>query len=159
MEDRLTAAAAVEKVLPRVSAALTYQLERRGVAGFPGLAHWRLDGTLLADCRLFTFAATFLIVGDSGSRPISLACSAGSDAIALAFNCDLREGRFIEPRLGFRFALVPAVSVMAGHRFSNDEISFGIESESTGIILVMSWSHHPAIGQTISLGMGWLWLR
>jgi hypothetical protein len=159
LEDRLTAAAAVEKILPRVSAALEYQLERRGVAGFPKLALWRLDGTLLAACSLFEIAASCLIAGDTGYNPISFGCSAGGDAIALVFNCDIFEARLIEPRLGFRFAWIPALCFMSGYRFSNDEITFGIESESSGIMFVMSWSHHPAIGQTISLGMGWLWLR
>ena len=159
ISDRVVAGAGVESILPRMSVALESVFRRDGVGGFPKLSRWRIDGTVLIGGRSFMIAVSCPITGDRGGRIVSLGCSAGSKIVTLTFNIDLIEDRWLDPRSGFRVMFCPSASFMAGYRFETDEISFGLESRCARIMIVLSWSHHPVMGQTISLGVGRLWLR
>jgi hypothetical protein len=157
--DRFAVSAGIERLLPRMSVVLESKFRREGVTGFPKLSWWRLDGTVLLDCHLFMIAVSCPTIGDRNGRVVSLGCSAGSEVVTLAFNSDLIRGRWIDLRSGFRVAFCPSVSFMAGYRFETDEISFGLVTQWARMLVVLSWSHHPVVGQTIALGVGRLWLH
>jgi hypothetical protein len=157
-ENRFVAGVGVERLLPRMSVAMETAFRRESVGDFPKLSRWRIDGTVLLDCHLFMIAASCPIMGDRKGMEATLGCSAGSDAIAVTLNIDLVENRWIDPKSGFRVMFGPFASFMAGYRFETDEISFGFLSRWAWMMVVLSWSHHPVVGQTIALGVGRLWL-
>ncbi len=156
--DRFSAGAGIERLIPRMSVVLESEFRQEGVEGFPKLFLWRLDGTVLFDGHLFMVAVSCPIMGDRNGRVVSLGCSAGNQVVAIALNSDLIGEHWIDLRTGFRVMFSSSASFTAGYRFQTDEISFGLVTRWSRMIVVLSWSHHPVLGQTIALGVGRLWL-
>ncbi len=158
-DDRLAAGVGIESRIPRLCFALETDIRREEIGDYPRISMWRLDGTVLIDCHLAVIAASCPVTGDRNGSPATLGCSAGGDAVAVALNGELKGDRLSGLRSGFRVMFGPSATFMAGYRFETDEISFGLLAHRAGTMVVLSWSHHPVIGQTIALGVGRLWFR
>ncbi len=64
-----------------------------------------------------------------------------------------------DTRLGCEVPISGAFTVLTGYRLKTDEIYAGTFFRGDTFLLGFSWGHHPALGRTCTVGVGWSWLR
>ena len=87
------------------------------------------------------------------------AASAHIGPLMLVVNRDLAGGSNANTRIGIEAGLGDGLSLLSGYRLATDEISGGVLYTGRRLLVGISWSHHPVLGRTVSLGIGGVWLR
>ena len=97
--------------------------------------------------------------GGTGRENLQVACSARLDPLSIALSgCGTERGYFLDGVEG-QLSIGEPVSLGAAYRLDTCEISFGVSCRRSGLLLTAFWSHHPVLGRTTCLGVGYLWRR
>ena len=62
-----------------------------------------------------------------------------------------------DTRLAIEARLDGKCSIRFGYRWQTEELSSGLVAALSPVLLNFSWSQHPALGSTVSAGIGRLW--
>jgi hypothetical protein len=136
--------------------------ERRQVLGFPSESVGIL--TIMAVYEWMRFVCfgldwSILNSGFSGSSLVISKLSLQMDSFAFVVNQVHNRPPERDIRVGVEVELDEKLSLLSGYRLSTDEVSGGVLYTGGRFIFGLTWRHHPAMGVTLSLGVGRLWFR
>jgi len=134
-------------------------LRREAVKGFTA-GHSAGLAAVIILCRAGpAFSVRAQIAGRTKVNSPVIACSANLDRLSLAA-AGYGTGRGISLlEVEGELALDGFISLRTGYRLDTEEIRCGLGCRRGRILVTALWSHHPALGRTISLGVGYVWPR
>jgi len=140
------------------SIALEPALGREAVKGFPAEYSSGLAAVVIFHVRGLAFSVRRRIAGRVDGRYL-IACSARLERLSLAAEgCWNGEGLSLIEVEG-ELALDGLIFLRTGFRLDTEEILCGFGCRGGGILVTLLWSHHPVLGRTLSLGVGYVWSR
>jgi hypothetical protein len=140
------------------SIALEPALWREAVKGFPAGYSTGLAAVIIFHGRGLAFSVRRRIAGQVNGRDL-IACSARIDRLSLVAEGCWNGGRGSLVEVEGELALDGLISLRTGYRLDTGEIRCGFGCRGGGILVTLLWSHHPVLGRTLSLGVGYVWPR
>ena len=141
------------------SIALEHALRREAVKDFPTSHSTGIAVVIILERAGFAFSVRSQIAGGTGEIPTLIACSSRFDRFSItAVGWGKSEGLSLIIVEG-ELSLDGFVSFRTGYRLDTDEIRCGLGCRREGVLVTALWSHHPALGRTVTLGVGYVWSR
>jgi hypothetical protein len=141
------------------SIALEPLLWREAVKGFPSAHSAGFAAALVLSRTNLACSLRREFAGRSESSPTLVACSARVHRFSLtAVGCVADEEIFLLDVEG-ELSIGGLISFRTGYRLDTEEIRCGLGCRRERMLVTALWAHHPALGRTISLGVGYVWPR
>jgi len=158
-EDRFEAALGLVLPVGGLRLAVIPATDRREVKGFSAAYSFSL--CLAASCEYEGRACVGLVgrayASDPDALPRSSACFMFRTG-PIGFVLERAASRGGEnARLALEARLTESCSIISGYRWQTGELSSVISVRVVPAMLYFSWSQHPALGSTVSAGVGRLW--
>jgi hypothetical protein len=142
-----------------VSMALEPALRREAVKGFPARNSAGIAAVVILCRRGIACSLKREFAGQGGESPVLLACSARLDRLSITAAGCLTGGGFDIRETEAELSIDGIITLWTGYHLDAKEIRCGIGCRRRGILVTACWAHHPALGRTISLGVGYVWPR
>ena len=157
--DELRLRICLEPLRLPASIALEPALRREAVKGFPAGHSAGLAAVIILHRTGLAFSVRRQVAGRTKGNPAVIACSVCLDRISIAAaGCGTVRGISLLEVEG-ELSLDGFISLRTGYRLDTEEIRCGLGCRKGRILVTALWSHHPALGRTISLGVGFVWPR
>jgi hypothetical protein len=159
-EDRLDAAFGLELPFEGCSFAVVPAMERREVRGFRAERAYscRIAASYEYRGRACIGFARSVYESDPGAGPRSAAYFLiRGGAMTVALDHAASGPHAGTTRLAIEARLDGKCSIRFGYRWQTEELSSGLVAALSPVLLDFSWSQHPALGSTVSAGIGRLW--
>ena len=159
-EDRLAAAFGFDLPLEGCRFAVVPAVEQREVKGFRAArarscrvtASYEYGGRV---CVGFARSAYESIPGAASPSGAFLLCRAGALSVALDRSASAYHAA--DARLSVEAQCAARCSVRFGYRWGTEELSSGLVVVLAPMIVDCSWSQHPVLGSSLSVGIGRFW--
>ena len=140
------------------SIALEPSLRREVVKGFPAGHSTGIAAIVILHRTGLAFSVKRRIAGRTNGSAM-IACSVRLDRLSLSA-AGWGNGKGISlGEVEGEFVLERFMSIRTGYRLDTEEIRCGLGCRKGGILVTALWSHHPVLGRTVSLGVGYVWPR
>ncbi len=157
--DELRLRMGVGPFLLPLSIVLEPVVRRESVRGFPAGYSAGLAAVLVARRAGVGCSLKREISGWGGACPILAECRVGLDRLSFTTAVYLQDGGIDLRELEGEFSIEGVATLRTGYRFYTGEVLCGIGCRRRGILFTALWEHHPVLGRTVSIGMGYVWAR
>jgi len=161
-EDRLMLALGTGLPLAGLECAVGAAVKRSTVRGFPAAASKSFSlGVSCARAKSFglTIAGTPFNDEPGARREVAAALSVRAAAFSILLEQNLAGAEMGGTRLIILAELGPKAALVSGYQSPTDELLAGVIIRVRSVLLGLSWSYNPALGKTITAGLGrwWAW--
>lgn len=122
--------------------------------GYTAAAAWDGGGAVGAGVE-----GRWPVAAGPGPETVILKLALRSGAVEVAVNRHVAGATGVDTRLGAQVALGGGLSILSGYRAGTDELFGGLLFIGKRMLLCVSWSQHPVLGRTFSVGIGRVWLH
>jgi hypothetical protein len=142
-----------------VSVVLEPVLLREAVEGFPTTHSTGLAAVFALNLTNLAFSLRREVVGRAATSSTLVACSARIDRLSLTVAGCGGSGGYSFIDVEGELSIDRLIFFRTGYRLDTEEIRCGLGCRRGRILVTALWAHHPALGRTISLGVGYVWPR
>ncbi len=132
---------------------------REAVKGFPAAHSAGISFALILHRADLAFSLRREVAGRSGVGSTLIACSARVDRLTMTAAGSCGDGALSLLDVEGELSIDRLMSLRTGYRLDTEEIRCSLGCRKGRIIVTALWAHHPVLGRTISLGVGYLWQR
>jgi len=157
--DELRVMFGVEPFRSELSIVLEPVLRREAVSGFTAEYSAGFAAVLVAGWRGLAFSLAGEVSEWRGTGMVLVASRAGLDPLSFTAAVCVRDGGVELREVEGELSIEGVVTLRTGYRLRTGDIRCGIGCRRKSILVTARWEHHPVLGGTVYIGMGYVWPR